>query len=47
MEASIRSREVRIPAGKAWLYGDLCLPEDSSGVVLFAHGSGSGRHSAR
>lgn len=41
------SREVRIPAGEAWLYGDLCRPAGSAGLVLFAHGSGSGRHSAR
>jgi putative phosphoribosyl transferase len=47
MEARIASREVRIPAGKAWLYGDLSVPQDPSGVVLFAHGSGSGRHSGR
>jgi putative phosphoribosyl transferase len=40
-------REVRIPAGEAWLYGDLCLPAGFAGLVLFAHGSGSGRHSAR
>jgi putative phosphoribosyl transferase len=41
------SREVRIPAGPAWLYGDLTLPSGFVGLVLFAHGSGSGRHSAR
>lgn len=40
-------REVRIPAGDDWLYGDLALPTGYTGVVLFAHGSGSGRHSAR
>ena len=40
-------REVRIPSGDAWLYGDLALPPRFAGVVLFAHGSGSGRHSAR
>jgi len=40
-------REVRIPAGSAWLYGDLCVPAHACGIVLFAHGSGSGRHSAR
>lgn len=40
-------REVRIPAGKAWLYGDLVAPPGFTGLVLFAHGSGSGRHSAR
>jgi putative phosphoribosyl transferase len=41
------AREVRVPAGSAWLYGDLCVPAQACGVVLFAHGSGSGRHSAR
>ena len=40
-------REVRIPSGDAWLYGDLSLPPKFAGIVLFAHGSGSGRHSAR
>ena len=40
-------REVRIPSGDTWLLGDLALPEQFDGVVLFAHGSGSGRHSAR
>jgi dienelactone hydrolase len=29
------------------LDGDLSLPESAQGVVLFAHGSGSGRHSPR
>jgi dienelactone hydrolase len=44
----LAAREVRIPAdGDAWLYGDLVLPRDFAGLVLFAHGSGSGRHSAR
>ena len=39
--------EVRIPSGDAWLYGDLAIPPGASGIVLFAHGSGSGRHSSR
>lgn len=39
--------EVRIPCGAAWLHGDLALPAGHRGLVLFAHGSGSGRHSAR
>lgn len=30
-----------------WLEGDLVVPEHASGVVLFAHGSGSSRHSER
>ena len=41
------SSEVRLPSGDAWLCGDLVLPASFSGLVLFAHGSGSGRHSAR
>ena len=44
---SIALREVRIPSGDAWLYGDLALPAGFQSVVLFVHGSGSGRHSAR
>jgi putative phosphoribosyl transferase len=41
------SSEVRLPTGDTWLYGDLALPAAFSALVLFAHGSGSGRHSAR
>ncbi len=41
------SREVRITCGVAKLQGDLVLPPQALGLVLFAHGSGSGRHSAR
>lgn len=40
-------REVSLTAGKATLAGALTLPEDATGVVLFAHGSGSSRHSPR
>jgi pimeloyl-ACP methyl ester carboxylesterase len=40
-------QEVRIPSGRAWLHGDLAVPAEFYGLVLFAHGSGSGRHSAR
>lgn len=45
--SGVLMREVRIPCGKARLYGDLALPPEFSALVLFAHGSGSGRHSAR
>jgi dienelactone hydrolase len=38
---------VRVPAGRAVLAGDLTVPPDPRGVVLFAHGTGSGRHSPR
>ncbi len=41
------SREVRIPIGSQWIFGDLVLPSEMHGLVLFAHGSGSGRHSSR
>src|ERR671916_89182 len=40
-------RVVRIPAGPVELEGDLSVPEEAGGVVLFAHGSGRGRHSPR
>jgi putative phosphoribosyl transferase len=39
--------EVRIEVGDVVLAGDLVKPEDAIGVVLFAHGSGSSRHSPR
>src|SRR5713226_334277 len=39
--------EVRIPAGKATLEGNLRVPASAVGAVLFVHGSGSSRHSPR
>jgi dienelactone hydrolase len=39
--------EVEVPVGGAVLRGDLQRPPEADGVVLFAHGSGSGRHSPR
>ena len=47
VNAALAPREVRIPVGDTWLYGDLVTPPGFQGLVLFAHGSGSGRHSAR
>src|ERR1700704_3397570 len=44
---TIEEQSVRVPAGPAWLDGNLSLPEQSRAVVLFAHGSGSSRHSSR
>ena len=38
---------VRIRAGGAVLEGMLELPDPCSGIVVFSHGSGSGRHSPR
>ena len=40
-------RLVRIAAGRATLEGDLNIPEGARGIVLFAHGRGSSRHSPR
>ena len=40
-------REVSIDVDKVTLEGTLNLPKDASGIVLFAHGSGSSRHSPR
>jgi putative phosphoribosyl transferase len=39
--------EVRVPAAPVTLAGWLTVPRDARGVVLFAHGSGSGRGSPR
>jgi pimeloyl-ACP methyl ester carboxylesterase len=44
---AIDERSVRVAAGPMMLDGDLSLPKGSRGVVLFAHGSGSSRHSSR
>lgn len=38
---------LRIPSAGATLNADLVVPVDARGIVLFAHGSGSSRHSHR
>ena len=40
-------QSVRIASGGVTLEGNFGLPDRATGVVLFAHGSGSGRHSPR
>ena len=40
-------RLVHIPVGLVMLEGALEIPEGAKGIVLFAHGSGSSRHSPR
>src|SRR5512132_3627539 len=40
-------QRVRLAAGRVRLAGDLAIPAAAKGVVLFAHGSGSGRLSPR
>ena len=44
---TVEERLVHVPAGSVTLDGNLTLPQGSPAVVLFAHGSGSGRHSPR
>ncbi|MGH2723727.1 MAG: dienelactone hydrolase family protein [Actinomycetota bacterium] len=41
------NREVLVPAGPVEVEGSLHVPDDAVGVVAFAHGTGSGRHSPR
>jgi putative phosphoribosyl transferase len=49
--ANVIEQSVRVPTAGIVLDGDLALPyetpDDAHGVVLFAHGSGSSRHSPR
>lgn len=40
-------QELRIPVAGVELAADIGTPESPGGVVLFVHGSGSGRHSPR
>jgi putative phosphoribosyl transferase len=46
-KAKPQAIEVTIPAGAVRLNGELVIPPEAKGVVLFAHGSGSSRHSPR
>jgi putative phosphoribosyl transferase len=39
--------DVQIPANSIQLEGELKVPSSATGIVLFAHGSGSSRHSPR
>jgi dienelactone hydrolase len=45
--ASMRGESVYIASRGVVLEGDLVIPTDAYGVVAFAHGSGSSRHSPR
>jgi putative phosphoribosyl transferase len=44
---TMRPLSVRLDAHGAILNGDLSIPADARGLVVFAHGSGSSRHSRR
>lgn len=45
--AAEKTGEVRIAAGSVVLSGELLVPPGATGIVLFAHGSGSSRFSPR
>lgn len=47
LEFDAERREVAINVDDVTLDGTLVVPRDANGVVLFAHGSGSSRHSPR
>lgn len=44
---AVKSEDVEVEAGGVRLAGELALPEGTAAVVMFAHGSGSSRHSPR
>ena len=45
--AAVHREDLAIPMGPVTLAGSLVIPERSLGLVIFAHGSGSSRHSSR
>ncbi len=47
LPSTLHSGPVQVPIGDRRLDGDLTLPAGATGLVLFAHGSGSGRKSPR
>lgn len=47
LNTSLIEQPVRLDAGGAQVEGVLAVPESATGIVLFAHGSGSGRLSPR
>jgi pimeloyl-ACP methyl ester carboxylesterase len=47
LAATLDDRLVRVRAGTVELQGNLRIPPAARGIVVFAHGSGSGRHSPR
>ena len=47
MAEPVLQRAVQIAAAGVLLDGDLAVPQQAQAVVLFAHGSGSSRHSPR
>ncbi len=46
MESKIE-KEIQFPIFEIKLTGDLSIPQNAKGLIVFAHGSGSSRHSTR
>jgi putative phosphoribosyl transferase len=46
LQTGLITREIRIPAGTSALPGELTVPPDPQGFILFAHGSGGSWRSA-
>jgi putative phosphoribosyl transferase len=47
MSLEEKERIIHVPVDSNKLEGELQIPENGEGIVLFAHGSGSSRHSPR
>ena len=47
MSVATATTEVTVPVADAVLCADLTVPDQAVGIVVFAHGTGSGRHSPR
>src|SRR5919197_1115052 len=47
MTSSVNEKMVRVKSAGVILEGNLAVPGGAKGIVLFAHGSGSSRHSPR
>jgi putative phosphoribosyl transferase len=47
MSPTLRDEEIQIIAGNLTLAGHLSVPDGATGIVIFAHGSGSSRNSLR
>ncbi len=47
LDRPLRDDDIELRAGAVRLSGHLTVPEEPGGIVVFAHGSGSSRHSPR
>jgi putative phosphoribosyl transferase len=47
VQTTVFREEIEIKTPKAVIKGDLCVPEDAGGIIIFAHGVGSSRLSPR